>query len=207
MNRAAYDAIAPRWDEARRSFYGREQFYLDTLLAGLPPGATVLDAGCGTGRPMAEYVIARGFRVVGYDQSEVMLALARQRFPGQTWICAPLEDCGFDVGGAAGGARYAAAICWDALFHIERSQHEAILRRIRDRLHPGGRLMLTCGGSEHPAFTDTMFGETFFYDSHTPERTLALLDGLGFRPLIAEFMNEPTGGRDKGRYAIVAQLA
>lgn len=207
MNRVAYDAIAARWDEARHSFYGREQFYLDTLLAGLPPGATVLDAGCGTGRPMAEYVIARGFRVVGYDQSEGMLALARERFPEQTWICAALEDCEFDSGEAAGGARYAAAICWDALFHTERSQHQAILRRIRDRLLPGGRLMLTCGGSAHPAFTDTMFGETFFYDSHTPGQTLAMLAGLGFRPLVTEFMNEPNGGRDKGRYAIVAQLA
>lgn len=215
MNRASYDAIASRWDEARLNFYGREQFYLDTLLAGLPPGATVLDAGCGTGRPMAEYVIARGFRVVGYDQSEGMLALARQRFPAQTWICAALEDCEFDGGKAAegkegnpeaGSARYTAAICWDALFHIERRHHQAILRRIRNCLHPGARLMLTCGGSEHPAFTDTMFGETFFYDSNTPEQTLAMLAGLGFRPLVAEFMNEPTGGRDKGRYAIVAQL-
>lgn len=215
MNRAAYNAIAPRWDEARHSFYGREQFYLDTLLAGVPSGATVLDAGCGTGRPMAEYVIARGMRVVGYDQSEGMLALARQRFPEQRWICAALENCEFDGGEAAegkradaetGGARYAAAICWDALFHIERHHHQNILRRIRDRLHPGARLMLTCGGSPHPAFTDTMFGETFFYDSHTPEETLGLLAGLGFRPLVAEFMNPPTGGRDKGRYAVVAQL-
>lgn len=215
MNRASYNAIAPRWDEARHSFYGREQFYLDTLLAGMQPGATVLDAGCGTGRPMAEYVIAQGLRVVGYDQSEGMLALARQRFPEQTWIRAALEDCEFDGGEAAegkegnaeaGSARYAAAICWDALFHIERRHHPSILHRIRDRLLPGGRMMLTCGGSEHPAFTDTMFGETFFYDSHTPEQTLALLAGLGFRPLVAEFMNEPTSGRDKGRYAIVAQL-
>lgn len=203
MNREAYNAIAPRWDQARRDFYGREQTYLDTLLDGLPPGATVLDAGCGTGRPLAEYVIARGLNVVGYDQSEGMLALARQRFPAQTWLHAALENCDFNGGTAEQGARYAAAICWDALFHIERRHHETILRRIRDRLQPGGRLMLTCGGSEHPAFTDTMFGETFFYDSHTPAQTLVLLERLGFRPLIAEFMNEPTGGRDKGRYAVV----
>jgi hypothetical protein len=33
-----------------------------------------------------------------------------------------------------------------------------------------------------------------------------MLAELGFRPLIAEFMNEPTSGRDKGRYAIVAHI-
>jgi hypothetical protein len=33
-----------------------------------------------------------------------------------------------------------------------------------------------------------------------------MLAELGFQPLIAEFMNEPTSGRDKGRYAIVARM-
>lgn len=72
-------------------------------------------------------------------------------------------------------------------------------------LTAGGRLMFTCGGSAHPAFTDTMFGATFFYDSHPPETVLAILDRVGFRPVIAEFMNPPTEGRDKGRYAVVAE--
>ncbi len=71
----------------------------------------------------------------------------------------------------------------------------------------GGRLMLTVGGSEHPAFTDRMFGAEFFYDSHPPEVELKLLRDLGFETLIAEFLNVPTNGRDKGRFAIVARLA
>lgn len=62
------------------------------------------------------------------------------------------------------------------------------------------------GGSDHPPFTDTMVGETFFYDSHPPEKALSILSQLGFNPLVSEFMNEPTAGRDKGRYAIVARM-
>jgi hypothetical protein len=65
--------------------------------------------------------------------------------------------------------------------------------------------MLTVGGSAHPAFIDTMFGEEFFYDSHPPEAALALLRDVGFEPIVAEFMNEPTDGRDKGRFAIGAR--
>jgi hypothetical protein len=68
------------------------------------------------------------------------------------------------------------------------------------------RSVLTVGGSEHPALTDTMFGQRFFYDSHPPERTLALLAAAGFEPVVSEFMNLPTAGRDKGRYAVVARL-
>ena len=52
-----------------------------------------------------------------------------------------------------------------------------------------------------------MFGETFFYDSHSPEMAMSILRKAGFEPLIAEYMNEPTAGRDKGRYAIVARMA
>ena len=50
-----------------------------------------------------------------------------------------------------------------------------------------------------------MLGESFFYDSHPPEILLRMLYDLGFESLVSEFMNLPTGGRDKGRYAVVAR--
>lgn len=62
------------------------------------------------------------------------------------------------------------------------------------------------GGSDQLPFTDTMYGHTFFYDSLTPEGTLALLVSLGTVIEHSEFINPPTKGRDKGRYGIVARL-
>lgn len=199
MNRAAYDAIAAQWDAARQQLVGREQAFLDEVLAPLPPGATVLDLGCGTGRPLAAYAIARGHRIIGIDQSLAQLRLARQRFPDQRWVAAALETCPLPSGCAA-------AICWDALFHIERRWHEPILRRLHAALAPGARLMLTVGGSAHPPFTDTMFDREFFYDSHPPETALALLRTCGYRILRGELIDVPNGGRDKGRFAIVAEV-
>ena len=199
MNRNAYDRIVGSWDQARQSFYGREQEYLDAFLDGLALPSSILDLGCGTGRPMAEYVLKKGHRVTGVDQAAKLLDCARARLPGATWIESRIEDY-------AGTGPFAGVICWDALFHIERTHHEALLARVVRMLSAGGRLMMTVGGSEHPAFTDTMFGERFFYDSHPPDRVLSILERLGFTPVIAEFMNEPTSGRDKGRYAIVARL-
>lgn len=206
MNRAAYDRVAAQWAAARRDFYGREEQYLDLLLNGLPAGAHVLDAGCGSGWPMAGAVLARGFRVTGVDQSRELLELARRRFPeagpgAPRWVLSRLEDYPFAEPASA-------VICWDTLFHIPRARHPLLLERMAACLEPGGRIMLTVGGSAHPAFTDEMFGQTFFYDSHTPEQTAQMLRGLGFDILLGEFMNPPdtaTGGRDKGRYAMVAQ--
>lgn len=65
--------------------------------------------------------------------------------------------------------------------------------------------MLTVGGSARPEFTDFMYGEEFYYDSNTPQETETFLQRLSCRMVIGEYMNLPDGGRDKGRYAIVAE--
>ncbi len=197
LNRIAYDSVADAWDAARVAFYGRERDYLDAFLAALPVPSTIVDLGCGTGRPFAEAVLARGHAIIGVDQSERLLALARARFPTATWIAAAIEDFAFTE-------PCAGVVCWDALFHLPRAQHRRILAGVARALPPGGRLMLTVGGSAHPAFTDTMLGAEFFYDSHPPATVLAILADLGFALVLHEVMNEPTSGRDKGRYAIVA---
>jgi SAM-dependent methyltransferase len=199
VNRDSYNAIAEQWDDARRSFVGRERDYLDLLLAEIDAPGRVLDVGCGSGRPLAEHVLACGHDVTGVDQSTALLALARRRFPGARWIEADVREFSCDE-------QFDAIVMWDCLFHVEREWQEPILERLTRMLRPSGRLMLTVGGSAHPAFVDSMFGQSFFYDSHPPETVLALLQRVGLVPLLAEFMNPPTDGRDKGRYAIVASL-
>lgn len=200
MNRESYNQIAPQWAAARSAFFGRERVYLDALLATAPAGATILDLGCGTGRPMAEHVVAQGHQVLGVDQSEALLDIARGNLPGQRWVLSTMQA--FEPDQPCHGA-----LLWDSLFHVPRAEHEPILRKVVNALPVGARLMLTVGGSAHPAFTDTMFGQTFFYDSNTPEESEQMLVHLGCRIIIGEFMNLPDGGRDKGRYAIVAEKA
>jgi SAM-dependent methyltransferase len=197
LNRDSYNAIAEEWDASRTGFVLREQEYLDALL-GRDVGRRVLDLGCGSGRPMAEYALERGHRVVGMDQSEELLKIASARYPEATWICGRIED------GAWVGS-YDAVILWDTLFHIDRRHHGKILGWVAGCLGSGGRTMLTVGGSAQEPFTDTMFGREFCYDSLPPQEVLALLHELGLIPLIDEFMELPTGGRNNGRYAVVAE--
>jgi len=206
MNRESYNAIAAQWDAARTCFYGRERAYVDALLEGLSLPSDVLDLGCGTGRPIAEYILSRGHRVTGVDQADALLNLARARFPDATWINRSIETF-------VPARKYHAIVCWDALFHMERSLHESVFERIAAMLLPAGKLMLTCGGSDQSAtdgmhgFTDSMFGKTFFYDSYPPAIVLSILGRLGFTSIISEYMNLPTTARDKGRYAIVAAMS
>ena len=198
LNQESYDAIADEWDRARAAFHGRERDYLAMLLDGLAAPASILDLGCGTGRPFAEELLRLGHRVTGVDQSARMLGIARARLPGGTWVHATIEAY-------EPAERHDAVVLWDSLFHVERRHHRAILERVRRCLAPGGRLMATVGGSAHPPFTDTMFGREFRYDSLPPDAVLRMLDAVGLELLLGEFTNLPTSGRDRGRYAVVAR--
>ena len=61
-----------------------------TFVAAYQP-ASVLDAGCGTGRVAIE-LARRGIEVVGVDADASMLETARSRAPAVTWVRADLVD-------------------------------------------------------------------------------------------------------------------
>ena len=200
MNPNSYNSIAHAWSAARTTFFGREREYVDTVLSAAPVGSMILDMGCGTGRPLAEYIVSQGRHVLGVDQSEAMLEIARRQLPHEKWVLSPMEE--YEPESGCQGV-----LIWDALFHVRRTEHEPIVRKVVRVLPSGGRLMLTVGGSAHAEFTDYMYGHEFYYDSNTPGETEQFLQQLSCRILSAEYMNLPDGIRDKGRYAIVAEKA
>lgn len=197
MNIDSYNAIADQWAQHRTQLSPLEAQILPMVAEGLAPHSTLLDLGCGTGQPVATFFAEAGFRIVGVDQSPAMLALACRRLPSHQWLLSTIED--FPTVDGIG-----AVVAWDSLFHIPRERHAAILQRVRATLPVGGRFALTAGGSEHPAFTDTMFGHHFFYDSFPPDQVAALLETAGFRVLHQSYLNHPDCARDKGRVAMVA---
>lgn len=100
--------------------------------------ATVLDAGCGTGRIAVE-LDRRGHTVVGVDADADMLQRARRRRPDLTWVEADLAtvELGrtFDVVLAAGNLM---------LFVIEGSEAD-VVRSMARHTQPGG--LVVCGFS------------------------------------------------------------
>lgn len=189
----AYDLIAQKFF-AERPTVLREKKYLDLALAGVPIGAAILDLGCGTGRPIAEELIRRGYDVTGVDGSAQMLAIARRNLPSAQLIHARMEEVEL-------ANTFSAAIVWDSLFHVHRDHHPAIYAKLARWLQPGGRLLLSSGGSEDAGFTSEMFGETFFYSSWTPLKVVELLEAAGFVVEVCE-VDQP---ESRGHVAIVAR--
>jgi SAM-dependent methyltransferase len=95
------DSAVPRGADYDRRFEALAAAGMDmhgeaALVASYRP-ASVLDAGCGTGRVAIE--LARlGHDVVGVDVDPAMLDAARAKAPALTWIEADLTDPVLDLG-------------------------------------------------------------------------------------------------------------
>ncbi|MCB2189350.1 MAG: methyltransferase domain-containing protein [Deltaproteobacteria bacterium] len=104
-------------------------------LAGLAPGARVLDLGAGLGETVAWLTRERGALAVGVDASPELLARARARYPGARLVAGRAEALPLAPGS------------WDAVF-VECvlslvPQPEMALTEVKRLLKPGGRLVLT----------------------------------------------------------------
>lgn len=74
FNSDAYDLVYRNRDENE----AEELVELASKVVSLPPGARVLDVGCGRGRHAVSFA-RRGYRVTGMDLSERALSIARDR--------------------------------------------------------------------------------------------------------------------------------
>jgi ubiquinone/menaquinone biosynthesis C-methylase UbiE len=131
-----HDAIhAFTYDEQYGEIHPTHRRFVADLLERCPPGGTVLDAACGTGKYFA-MVLEAGRRVVGTDQSTGMLGRARARFPA-----VPLERVGLQELDFA--AEFDAVMCVDAMENIPPEDWPRVVGNLRRALRPGGHLYLT----------------------------------------------------------------
>ncbi|MBY8140130.1 class I SAM-dependent methyltransferase [Vibrio fluvialis] len=195
-----YDAIAEDWNRLRTHLPAPDLALFELFRCYIPPQGRVLDLGCGHGIPIAAMMTERGFTLTGVDRSERLLSLARRAMPQQEWIQSELES--FEPVG-----HYHGVIIWDSMFHLPRHEHLTLLGKVFEALEPEGVVILSSGGSDTdlPPFTDIMLGYEFFYDAFPVPVLLRHCREMGFRILRHELVNEPDGGRDKGRLGVVLQ--
>lgn len=103
----------------------------------MPPGAAVLDLGCGSGAPVADALVAAGFRVFGVDASPTLVAEFRRRLPSAEVACEPAETSRlFD-------RRFDGAVAIGLLFLLPAGDQRAVIARIAAALQPGGRFLFS----------------------------------------------------------------
>jgi 2-polyprenyl-3-methyl-5-hydroxy-6-metoxy-1,4-benzoquinol methylase/glycosyltransferase involved in cell wall biosynthesis len=113
----------------------------------LPPGARILDVGCGSGW-LSEYFARLGYDVKGIDISPALITMSRERVARVPYGVdheTPLR-CLFavhDIEIAPLEEKFDAVICYDSLHHLE--DERAVFRHLAAMLDVGGLLFILEG--------------------------------------------------------------
>jgi SAM-dependent methyltransferase len=180
-----YQRHAVAWDKQR----GRDLFerpWLDRFLALLPPGASILDIGCGSAEPIARYFIERGYEVTGADSSAALIGICKSRFPKLDWLVADMRDLSLN-------RHFGGILAWDSFFHLCPEDQRVMFPIFRSHAAPKASLMFTSGPS-HGEAIGTYEGEPLYHGSLDAEEYRSLLDQNGF-DVLSHVVADPACGR------------
>jgi len=150
-----YDAFADAYARANENglfnrWYARPAV-LDLL--GDVAGRRILDAGCGSG-PLLADLTERGASVAGFDASQTMIGLARERLGGE----ADLKVADLTQPLPYGSEAFDDALAVLVLHYLEDwSRPLSELRRV---LKPGGRLVVVVN---HPVISPVMYPDVNYF--------------------------------------------
>ena len=131
-----YFALAEYYDSFTGNVdYRRRAAFLDARLQGFGRRGLILDAGCGTGE-LSRLLLEAGYDVIGVDVSESMLAVAREKNPGQLLLRQDLTR--LDLYGTVQGV-----VCMqDTLNHLRSlKDFREVLRRFSLFSEQGSRIV------------------------------------------------------------------
>lgn len=173
-----YDLIATGFANMRDSFY-TEKKYLDEMIKHVPQRSRILDIGCGSGFPIASYLIEQGFDVTGIDGSKKLLDIAKEKCPKMKGILGDVRTILLDE-------VFDAVVEWWCLFHIPKPDHEKMIHRFSQWLKEGGILEFTSGDSEYEDFSSDMLNQELHFYSLDPKVYEKYLKKYGFKILLKE---------------------
>lgn len=181
---STYDALAAEWDRRRdRTLFERR--HLDRMLTHAP-GRRVLDLGCGTGRPIAQYLVDRRCSVTGVDGAPAMIELFRRHVPQAEAIVA-------DMRGLELGESFDAILAWDSFFHLSPEDQRAMVPVLAAHAAARGVLMFTAGpGAGEPV--GDFAGHSLYHASLDPEDYREALGQHGFTVIDVTFEDPEAQG-------------
>src|SRR5687768_11552192 len=128
-----YEAVAAafiRWRGRDRAGVGAAT--VRAWARALPPGATVLDLGCGTGLRISGVLLGAGLAVYGVDASPTLVAAFHHNFPATPVACEAVEDS------VLFGRTFDAVVAWGLLFLLPPDVQVVVVEKMARALRPGG---------------------------------------------------------------------
>ena len=102
-----------------------------------PPGAAILDLGCGPGTLRSKVLIDAQFAVYAVDAAPTMASAYQRRFPAARVVCEPVEaSCFF-------GQMFDGVLAWGLMFLLPAATQRTLIHRVGKAVRAGGRFLFT----------------------------------------------------------------
>lgn len=181
-----YNEISDWFDAHRSKELVMEKFYLDLLQKHIPSGGKILDIGCGTGEPIAQFLITQGYQLTGVDASEKMIRLCQKRFPNATWLLADMRTLNLQE-------KFHAVIAWHSIFHLPHDDQRSTLKLLASMVEKNGLLIFTSGEEYGEVWSDNG-GHDLYHASLSSAEYTKILANYHFEILIHKVRDPDCGG-------------
>ena len=181
--RQGYNRIASEYLTARSD--GRpDPPVLGQFSSLLPANSLVLDAGCGAGLPVTQF-LAQRHRVIGVDFSIAQARMASRLVPSALIACLDMTKLAFPSGIFDG-------VCsFFAILHILRSKHRDLLADFHRLLRANGLALLCLGAKDTKSDYGPYFGTSMFWSHFDNREYLEMLAATGFRVMSSQIEPDP----------------
>ena len=137
-----YNDIGKRYEEAFSHDVGLHKI-VQKFLSLLPSDASVLDCGCGTGKPVSAMIAESGRQPHGIDFSHTMIELSRRQVPQGTFQC-----CNMLHYAPSSPAVFSGIVANLSLFGLTRAELTSMAQNFFQWTQPGGFLLIGVFGAE-----------------------------------------------------------
>jgi SAM-dependent methyltransferase len=133
----------------------------------------VLDLGCGSGQPIAQWFVEHGHHVLGVDGAPEMIEEMANRVPKAQGLVADMRTLSL-------GRRYDIILAFNSFFHLSPDDQRAMFPIFARHASAGARLLFTSGPD-----ADERVGQVgdspVYHASLAPEEYRTLLADNGFK--------------------------
>jgi trans-aconitate methyltransferase len=188
-----FDLIA----DAYQKLHGANPHQLEALTAlhvALRPESPVLDLGCGTGVPTAQFLSARGHKVTGIDNAAAMLAKAKEQVPSGHFLQLDMRSATFSK------STFAAVTAFFSLLMLSQAEIPEMFDRIQRWLIPDGFFSLGMVDFEGDSVDVDFMGINFKASGLRLEALDELAARAGLTKLTSNtVLHQPDGGEPEAQ--------
>jgi cyclopropane fatty-acyl-phospholipid synthase-like methyltransferase len=176
-----FDSVGPAYESAFADCTS-QQASINWLLEHLPAQATILDIGCGTGRPVCSSLASAGHTVLGIDVSGAMIAAATRNVPEASFDKIDIKDFK-----PADGKKYdAITVYFSLIASVTQEQIRSYIAKIYTWLKEGGLFIFATVPISGENLEITWMGRPIVASSLSPDEVLESMKAANFEVLKAE---------------------